>query len=265
MTPRSPFQITRAVIFALLLREMRTRFGQRRMGAFWMLAEPVIQLIVMSVVMGIVRGRGPIQGIPFPVYLLTGIATFVMFRGIAMLIMEGLSANRGLFAYKQVTPMDTFVARTVMQCSLASISYVLVMAVFAWYGFDMSIHRPLEWLGLLLIGVLLAFGMGLVLAVVADALPEIRTFVRFFFLVLYFSSGAMVPVTSFPPYVLPYLEWNPFLHLTELIRQAVFPFYRVLDITSFPYVAACAGVLLFGGLGLFRVRKLKMLAIKGIV
>jgi len=230
-----------------------------------MLAEPIIQLIVITVVMGIIRGRGPHQGIPFPVFLLTGIGPFVMYRGVATLIMEGLSANRGLFAYKQLTPMDTFVARTIMQCSLSSISYLFVMAVFAWYGFDMSVHRPLEWIGLLLVGVALSFGMGMVLAVVADAIPEIRTFVRFFFMVLYFSSGAIVPVTRFPSYVIPYLEWNPFLHLTELIRQAVFPFYQVLDVTSFSYVAVCTGVLLCGGVGLFRVRRLKMLAIKGIV
>jgi len=265
MTPRSPFQITRAVIFALLLREMRTRFGQRRMGAFWMLAEPIIQLIFMVVVMGLIRGRGPTQGIPFPVFVLTGVAPFVMFRGVAMLIMEGLSANRGLFAYKQLTPMDTFVARTILQCSIASISYVFVLAAFAWYGYDVSISRPLEWIGLLILGVALAFGLGMVLSVVADAFPEIRTFVRFFFLILYLSSGAMFPVTSFPTYILPYISWNPFLHLTELLRQAVFPFYRMLDLVSFPYVAGTMAVLLCVGLGLFRVRKSKMLAIKGIV
>ncbi|GAB3110396.1 hypothetical protein GCM10027288_24450 [Bordetella tumbae] len=244
---------------------MRTRFGQRQLGAFWMLAEPIIQLIAMTVVMGVIRGRGPVQGIPFQVFLLTGIAPFVMFRGVAMLMMEGLSANRGLFAYKQVMPMDTFVARTIMQCSLASISYLFVMAIFAWYGFDMSIHQPLEWLGLLLMGVALAFGMGLVLAVIVDALPAARTFTRFFFLVLYLSSGAMLPVTRFPEYALQYLAWNPFLHLTELLRQAVFPFYQVIDLTSFPYLAACTGVFLTVGLGLFRIRRLKMLAIKGIV
>lgn len=264
MTPRTPFQINRAVIFALLLREMRTRFGQRRMGAFWMLAEPIIQLIVMIVVMGIIRGRGPTQGIPFPVFLLTGIAPFIMFRGIAMLIMEGLAANRGLFAYKQLTPMDTFVARTIMQCCIASISYMFVLAIFAWYGYDMSVHEPLEWLGLLLLGIALSFGMGLVLAVIADAVPEVRTFIRFFFMVLYFSSGAMIPVSTFPSYVLPYLAWNPFLHLTELIRDAVFPFYAVLNLVSFPYVLICMAVFLSVGLGLFRVRKSKMLAIKGI-
>ncbi|CAM4233064.1 ABC transporter permease [Bordetella muralis] len=265
MTPRTSFQITRAVIFALVLREMRTRFGQRRMGAFWMLAEPIIQLIVMVVVMGIIRGRGPTQGIPFPVFLLTGVAPFVMFRGIAMLIMEGLSANRGLFAYKQVTPMDTFVARTIMQCCIASISYMFVLAAFAWYGYDVSIHRPLEWLGLLLIGIALSFGMGMVLAVIADAIPEIRTFVRFFFMVLYFSSGAIFPVSRFPSYILPYLAWNPFLHMTELIRQAVFPFYQALELVSLPYVLICMALLLCVGLGLFRIRRSRMLAIKGIV
>ena len=230
-----------------------------------MLAEPVVQLIVMTVVMGLIRGRHPTQGIPFPVFLLTGIAPFVMFRGIATLIMEGLAANRGLFAYKQLMPLDTFVARTIMQCSLSSISYALVMVAFAWWGFDMTIHRPLEWLGLLIIGVALAFGLGMVLAVLVDALPEIKTFVRFFFLVLYFSSGAIFPVTRFPAYALPYLQWNPFLHATELIRHSVFPFYKTLDLVSFPYFVGCAGAFLCVGLGLFRIRSRRMLAIKGIV
>lgn len=265
MTPRSPFQITRSVIFALLLREMRTRFGQRRMGAFWMLAEPIIQLIFTVLLMGLIRGRGPTQGIPFPVFVLTGVAPFVMYRGIAMLIMEGLAANRGLFAYKQLTPMDTFVARTIMQCCIAAISYIAVLAAFAWYGYDVSVSRPLEWIGLLLVGVAFSFGLGMVLAVIADAFPEIRTFIRFFFLVLYFSSGAIFPVTGFPTYILPYISWNPFLHLTELLRHAVFPFYRMLDLVSFPYVAYSTAVFLCVGLGLFRIRKSRMLAIKGII
>ena len=230
-----------------------------------MLAEPVVQLIVISVVMGLIRGRGPTQGIPFPVFLLTGIAPFVMYRGIANLIMEGLSANRGLFAYKQLMPLDTFVARTIMQCSLSIISYLLVMALFAWWGFDMTVHHPLEWLGLIAMGVFLAFGLGMVLAVLVDALPEIKTFTRFFFLVLYLSSGAIFPVSRFPPYALEYVQWNPFLHLTELIRHAVFPFYQMLDLVSFPYVAGSTGVLLCVGLGLFRIRSRRMLAIKGIV
>jgi len=264
MTPRTPFQINRAVVFALLLREMRSRFGQRRMGAFWMLAEPIIQLIFMVILMGIFRGRGPTQGIPFPMFLLTGIAPFIMFRGVAMLIMEGLAANRGLFAYKQLTPMDTFVARTIMQVSISSISYLFVLAAFGWYGYDISVSRPLEWIGLLIVGIVMSFGLGMVFAVLADAIPESRTLVRFFFLALYFTSGAIFPVTSFPSYILPYLSWNPYLHLIELIRESVFPFYKTLSVVSFSYVAITTAVLLCVGLGLFRVRKAKMLAIKGI-
>ncbi|ARP94064.1 hypothetical protein CAL15_06505 [Bordetella genomosp. 13] len=243
---------------------MRTRFGQRRMGAFWMLAEPIVQLFVLTIVIGLFRGRGPVQGIPFPVFLLTGIAPFIMFRSVATLLMDGISANRGLFAYKQIMPMDTFVARTIMQCSISSLSYLFVMGLFAWYGFDMSVHAPLEWFGLLVVGIALSFGMGMLLAVIADALPEVRTFIRFFFLVLYFSSGAMFPVSRLHPYLLQYLLWNPFLHLTELLRDAVFPFYRMIDGISVSYVLACMGVLLISGLGLFRVRRLRMLAIKGI-
>jgi len=61
---------------------------------------------------------------------------------------------------------------------------------------------------------------------------------------------------------MPLLLWNPFLHLVELLRGAVFPYYQIVYGVSFEYVLTVTGVLLFCGLGLYRARRLKLKAIR---
>lgn len=38
---RSSLAITKAVLFALILREMRSRFGMKRFGVFWVFLNPL--------------------------------------------------------------------------------------------------------------------------------------------------------------------------------------------------------------------------------
>ncbi|MEI2415946.1 ABC transporter permease [Orrella sp. JC864] len=261
---RSPIDITRSVIFALVLREMRTRFGQRRMGAFWMIAEPLLHLIMFTVLMGILRNRADFHDIPYPVFLLVAVAPFILFRGICLLVMEGVNANRALFAYKQIMPLDTFIARALMQFCITSSVYILVTAGFAWYGFDMRISQPLEWMLTLAAGIAFSFGLGVILAIVTNAAPDVRNIIRMLFLPLYFISGVVYPPSHMSPAIIPYLTWNPYLHIIELLRTFVFPHYEPIPQTSPAYVFACTLAALFIGLGLYRVRKLKLLAITGV-
>lgn len=46
MEKRSSFQIQLAVINALMIRELKTRFGRYRMGLVRALLEPLIQILV---------------------------------------------------------------------------------------------------------------------------------------------------------------------------------------------------------------------------
>ena len=54
---RSPWQIQRSVVFALLLREVKGRFGGRLIGGFWVLFEPLVHLGLMTFFMTTIAGR----------------------------------------------------------------------------------------------------------------------------------------------------------------------------------------------------------------
>jgi capsular polysaccharide transport system permease protein len=249
----------RSVVFALVLREMRTRFGKRRMGAFWVFFEPLAHVTVLLFIFSYVRGR-TLPGIDFPVFLLTGVVPFLIFKNIALRIMDGVEANKGLFAYRQIKPADTFIARILVEVSLYSVVYAVTLAGMAWYGFDVSIHSPFEWFLILAMLLAFAFGLGNILCVVGHSFPELKIIIRILFMPLYLLSGVIFPASILPDQILQWLLWNPILHITELIRWSIFEYYPIINGVSPQYVGGVTLIALFVGLWLYRYRRLELVA-----
>jgi capsular polysaccharide transport system permease protein len=261
LKPRSPLQIKKSVIFALVLREARSRIGESRMGAVWMLLEPICHLLILSVLFSLIRGR-TVAGLDFPVFVLVGLAPFLLFRNTALRLMDSPKENRSLFAYKQIKPLDTFLARALVEFCTSATVYAILVFGFAWYGFDMSVMSPIQWVLTILLGLLFSFGLGMLLSLIVHAIPGSKLFIRMMFFPLYFISGVLMPASYLPHAMLPLLLLNPFLHLLELIRAEIFPYYVPVDGVSLKYVIASTLVLLFVSLGTYRVRRLHLISTK---
>lgn len=261
LKPRSSFQIQKSVIFALVLREARARFGERRMGAVWTLIEPMCHLLIFSVLFTLIRGR-TLAGVEYPVFVLVGLAPFLLYRNTALRLMDSLRENRSLFAYKQIKPLDTYIARVLVETCISATVYAILVFGFAWYGFDMSVHSPLQWVATLALGLLFAFGLGMLLALITHAIPSLKVVIRMAFFPLYFISGILVPASYLPTAMMPLLLLNPFLHLVELIRAEVLPNYMPVDGVSAVYVISFTIVLLFFALGSYRARRLHLISTK---
>lgn len=260
MRKRSSLRIMRSVIYALVLREMLGRFGRNRLGVVWVLAEPLAHVLGMILVMSLLRNRA-LPGFDYPVFMLVGVTPFLLIKNTALRMMEGASANKGLFAYRQVTLMDTFIARTIVETLLSAAVFALILAGMLWLGFDIELARPLEWLGFLALGLAFGFSLGGLLAALAYALPEAKLAIRLAFLPLYFLSGVILPPWHFPPDTRAIMLWNPFVHLLELIRGAFFPFYPKMQGISASYVASITLVFAFASLALYRALRRRMTAL----
>ena len=102
---RTPWQIQQAVIKALLIRELKTRFGSSPLGYAWAIIGPFLQILIMVVIFSAINRTG-YQGLPYPLFfapaiLLLNFLTSMMTSGAAT-----IKANKGLFNYKQVKPFD---------------------------------------------------------------------------------------------------------------------------------------------------------------
>ncbi|GIX24545.1 MAG: ABC transporter permease [Caldimonas manganoxidans] len=258
-TPRAAWQVQRSVWFALFLRELKTRFGGHWLGVYWALLEPLAHIVILLLIFGFMRHH-VLPGVDYAVFLLVGLVPFFIFKNLTLRGMEAVDANRGLFGYRQVKPIDPLVARALLEVALYSAVYLIMLGAMAWVGFTVLPARPLELMGVSAVLLVFGFGLGLVFAVATDELPNARSFIRISFMPLYLLSGIMFPVSALPPQVLPWLLWNPILHAIELSRGYFFAQYHVVHGVSLPYVSAWALGTMALGLSLYRVRRHRLLA-----
>lgn len=257
---RSSFAIQRTVVFALFVREIKTRFGGRWTGVVWVLLEPLAHMAVLMTMFATVRHLVS-PGIDYPVFLITGLMPFIIFRSVAFRLMEAIDANRGLFAYRQVKPMDTLVSRALLEVLVQSSVYIVALATIAWLGMDVLPARPLELIGASALVVALGFSLGLFLAVSTHGTPRVRVFIRICAGPLYLLSGVVMSVQALPTYIRDWLLWNPGLHLVELSRSGFFPQYRVLEGITPLYPLGLTVLFLTLGLSLYRVRRQQLVTI----
>lgn len=251
---RNAWHIQKAVVFALYLRELKTRFGAHRFGALWLVLEPVAHVMVIVTLFSYVRDRA-VPGIDFAVFLLVGLVPFFMFKSIATRVMDGVEGNRALFAYRQITPMDVFITRALLEVMLYALVYALLLAAMGLYGLEVRIAHPIAAVWLFGQTALLGFALGVALSILVTYLPAARIVVRILFIPLYLVSGIIFPIARLPHDLLPWLLWNPLLHTTELSRAAMFPAYPLVPGIHSGYVPLVILCTLFIGLWFYRYRR----------
>lgn len=257
---RTPFQIQKAVWLALILRELKTRFGGRLIGLFWVLLEPLIHIGVMLGLRVALRDRYVGVMIEPAVYLVVAMIPFFACRNMWMQGMSAVEANGGLLAYRQVKPLDAMASRWAMEGILYAFIFVMLSVGFAWWGYRYFPNEPLEFLGICALFAMWGISLGMISAVVGHGRPGVKFFIRAISTPLYLMSGVLIPLSSFPHFLYEYLLWNPFLHLVELSRVHYFSTYiphRGINLT-YPL---CLGLgLLFTGAVLYHVNRIRLLS-----
>lgn len=252
---RSPFKIQRDVIYALLLRELSSRFGKSRGGFIWVLFEPLAHLLFPVAIRGLLR-HGLMPGVEFPVFIAYGILPFLLFKAICLQIVNGVNSGQGLLSYRQVLLMDVFIAKALAYFVIQAIVFIIVLIGLAMFGFHVLPIRPVELAGVLMLTVVLAFGLGLLLAAIASLIPDAAAIIRVIFMPLYLLSGILFPVTRFPDAWVQWMAINPVLHLVELSRVMAIAQYEPMKYLSIGYPVALALTTTVIGLMLYRMRYL---------
>ncbi len=254
---RSGFEVQQAAIKALFLRELKTRFGKFRLGYFWAILEPAAHLLILFAIFGYAMHR-TMPGMSFPVFLLNGIIPFFIFSNIATRAIGAIEANQGLFNYRPIKPIDTLIARAILETFLYAAVYVFLMITLKLFGESFTITHFITLVVTWILLVLFSCGIGLIFMVIGKTFPETEKFLPIILKPLYFISGVMIPLQSIPREYWSFVLWNPILHALELSRESVVVGYQAEGV-SLGYLAMSTLVSLFVGLALYRVREKAML------
>ena len=254
---RSGLEVQQAVIKALFMREIKTRFGKYRLGYLWAVLEPAAHLLVMVGIFGYIMHR-TMPDISFPVFQINGIVPYFIFSNITNRCINAIEANQGLFNYRPVKPIDTILARALLELIIYVFVYITLMLILSILGEDMTINGMI----ILFVTWFLLFcfscGMGMIFMVISHSFPETEKFLPIMIKPLYFISCIMFPLHAVPKDYWPYLLWNPIVHIVELSREAVCVGY-ISEGANIYYLAIVSLFITALGLAVYTAREREML------
>ena len=214
------------VAYAIVLRDIRTRFGQTRLGYVWALVEPIAHLLTLGTVFfELNSGRPPIGDSLFLFYV-TGLMPFLMFSHVSYDVMGATEANNVLLMLPIVKRTDVMVAQAVRQLATELFVGIIIFSTSGLLGEQALPADLLRCATAILLLWLLGIGVGAVGMVVAEMFPSYRTFYDALLRMLYFTSGIYFSALMMPDWVRSWLEWNPILQAIELFRSGFFRQYE---------------------------------------
>lgn len=250
--------VMKDVIFALLLREVKTRFGAFRLGVFWALAEPMAHVLLFSVIFG-VRAREGFGSVETPIFIFTGIMPFLLFQNLFNRCKTACSANRGLFHYRYVKPINTFIARTLLEVGIFTFTAICLLTLFFWAGFNVAIYDILNCILVIFLLVVMSASLGMCAAFLIDFMPESDKILSIIMKPMLFISGVFYTLDMIPTQYHHFLLWNPVLHAIELFRSAFIESFETQHASLF-YLFIVAISSLFLALRIYRSHWTRMVA-----
>jgi len=250
------FQIQLTVIHALILRETRTRFGLNRLGYFWALFEPVSVILTLFAAFSLSGHSAPV-GMGLIDFIATGLLTYQLVIDTAERGAEAINGNRSMLFYPQVHRLDLVWARTLLEGVTLVVVAAIILGVEAIFVGGTEIDDPLGVLTALALGSLLGTGLGLVYCMSAVLTTVVDRMRGVLSRPLFWISGIFFTADMIPHEVQAFAQWNPVLHVIELLRDAYYPSYTS-KIASDEYVFGWGIGLLALGLVLERLVRRKI-------
>jgi capsular polysaccharide transport system permease protein len=252
---RSSLQIMGDTVHALLMRELKTRFGSSKLGYFWAIAEPVAQASIIAVLFTLI-GRSSLAGVPVALFMISGIMPFKVFTKSLTQLSVGIQSNTALFAYRQVSPIDPLITRLIIEIATFFIVYIIILSAMFWLGFDVWPQDLLALISASLLLIFLAVGLALCIAAAQLYWKDINKIVAMVMRPMFFVSGIFFCATMIPQQYWYLFTWNPIFHAIELSRDAFFVSYET-PVGSWLYL----GLLTLGfnvlGLMLYRINRIR--------
>ncbi|TYC67350.1 ABC transporter permease [Stappia sp. BW2] len=222
-----------AITFALIVREMTTRYGNKFGGYMWAVLDPVLYIMIMTTVFSAIA-RVPPLGRSFALFFATGYLAFYMYRSTSDQVSAAVEANKALLNYPVVRPYDTIIGRVVLQAAtLFVVNIVLFGGLYLSVPFERIDLAPIFLAST--IAITLGAGVGAANIVWFHLSSTYQQIWGIINRPAFIVSGVFFLPDSIPHPFREWLMWNPLVHVIGLFRTGFYPTYRA-SYVDMPYV-----------------------------
>jgi capsular polysaccharide transport system permease protein len=241
------------VLFAMVMREMTTRFGRTAGGYVWAVLEPAATVAMLVAIFSQIS-RHPPLGDSFGLFYATGYMVFNIYKDISGSVSAAISANKALLTFPRITVVDAIIARFILQFLTSIFVFFLVITFLYYYTDDQSHIR----FGSVFASIAMASALGLSIGIFNSIVfPYSPIWQQVFGIInrpLFLISGVFFLYDDLPVFVRDIIWWNPLIHITSLMRKGFYPIYDP-GFVSPAFVLSFSAILFF--LGVLLLRRLR--------
>lgn len=208
-------------LYALMMREIITRFGRDNFGALWLIVEPMIftlGIVTMWTATGLSHG----SSMPIAAFAVTGYSSVLLWRNCANRCVMALDSNLPLLFHRNVRVIDIFLTRCALETAGATASFAVLASFFTSIGW---MPPPIDMLQVISGWFMLAwFGVALALCIGAGTAYS-HTVEKLWgpaSYLLFPLSGAAFMVDWLSPAFQKFVLLLPMVNGVEMLREGYF-------------------------------------------
>lgn len=205
-------------------REILNRYAGSVTGLAWSLLHPLAQLAILTVVFSKIFRVGVPAGYPgvsYVAFVAVAMWPWIMFSEGLTRAMGSVHANAGLIK-KVAFPHALLVHATVLACcAVQGAGFLAVLIALKAYGEPIRLSGLPVALLLLVPYMLLATGLGALLAALHTLLRDVEHVVQVLITILFYASPILYPASIAPASMQAVLRYNPLAYFSERLREVL--------------------------------------------
>jgi homopolymeric O-antigen transport system permease protein len=237
----------RELLWVLTARDVKVRYKQTVLGAGWAIIQPVMTMIVFSIIFG-GFAKMPSEGLPYPIFVYAGLLPWTFFANCLTRAGSSVVGSAHLVSKvyfpRLIIPLSS-AGTSVADLAIAT-AVLLLMMVYFGVGWSLNLlAAPI----LLLLVIFIALGVGTLISALNVSYRDFGYLTPFLVQLWMFATPVIYPASLVPDKWHWLLYLNPMAGIIEGFRSAFLgkPFDFVLIIVSFVFaiILFLVGVLYF--------------------
>lgn len=246
----------RDLLRELVLRDLTAVYKQTILGPIWVLVQPMITSIMFAVVFGLIAKMST-PGIPGLLFYMSAVVPWSFFAGVITKTAATLMANAPLMTKvyfpRLIPPLSTMFSTGFTFLVQLALFFVFALVYRLSGSYPWAPGTALLWLPvLLLLQMMLAFGVGLIVAALTTRYKDLNFLIGFAVQMLMYASPVIFPLSRLEPgsNAYAFITANPMTPIIEGFRGALLgtPFHA----PSLWYSLAFSAVMLVCGVAMFQ-------------
>jgi len=235
-------------------RDIKVRYRQTFLGAVWVMGQPLVTMLIFTLLFSRVARLRADTGTPYPLFVLAGVILWNFISSAILRSGNSLLGASHLISKVYFPRLVVPLSNVVTDLADFGVSALLLVPMMIWYGVAPGptlLLLPL----IVLIAAAFALGTGLWVAALNIEYRDVRVLIPFILQIAMYVTPVVYPLTALPVRYRQWAVFNPATGLVEAFRATLYG----LPLPGLPLLWSVLASLLLLASGAYYFRRMERL------